>query len=118
MTNYCNKCEQPMARDEEASLVDGDILCLNCLPENQMTFQQFQATRKKVTAPYMFGNDPELFNTYLGTFTGEGTEYVEDTSHICISDDDQYYLFLGNTEHYSNNLEELEKLLFEWIQEN
>jgi len=40
MTNYCNKCEQPMARAEEATLIDGEILCLDCLPENQMTNQE------------------------------------------------------------------------------
>jgi len=33
MTHYCYKCEEPMARDEEASLVDGKILCLDCVPE-------------------------------------------------------------------------------------
>ena len=28
---YCDKCEQHCGRDEEATLVDGQILCLNCL---------------------------------------------------------------------------------------
>lgn len=28
---YCSKCEQHCGRDEEATLVDGQILCLDCL---------------------------------------------------------------------------------------
>ena len=31
MPHYCNQCESAIGRDEEASMVDGEILCLDCL---------------------------------------------------------------------------------------
>jgi len=118
MTKYCDKCEEPMARAEEATLIDGERLCLDCLPENQMTFEQFQATRKKVTAPYMPMNEDGDYYTYLDTFTGEGVEYVEECINITIFDDGTYYVMLDRSEYQSSNLEEIEKLLFEFYQEN
>ena len=40
MTHYCNKCEQAMGREEEASLVDGKILCLDCLDDKNKPAEQ------------------------------------------------------------------------------
>jgi len=125
MTKYCDKCEEPMARAEEATLIDGEILCLDCLPENQLTFEQFQATRKKVTAPYGYMDDSktkETAFTYMGTFE----RFIEDSSHICIWTDEElikkhggkYWLILDRSEYNSNDLEQLEKMLFEFMQEN
>ena len=91
----------------------------------QLTFKQFQATRKRVQAPYMAFNDDGDFYTYNGTFTGEGVEYVEDCTHIEIFTEEQNYpedatfhLVLGNEEWESPDLEKLERLLYNWVISN
>jgi len=85
------------------------------IPQN---FKQFQSTRKKVTAPYMPMNEDGDYYTYLDTFTGEGVEYVEECINITILDSGTYYVMIDRSEYNSTNLEELERILFEWIQDN
>ena len=89
----------------------------------KMTFKQFQQTRRKVTAPYMGdeGENPEgeTAFTYLNSFNKYiGESYAISCDPRWTTSEGKFYLILGNAEYNSNNLEELESLLFEWIQEN
>jgi len=91
-----------------------------------VNFKQFQATRKKVTAPYGYmddiTDDIETAFTYMGTFE----RFIEESYHISIWTNEElikkhggkYCLILMNCEYNSNDLEQLEKMLFEFIQEN
>ena len=168
--NYCSKCEDKMARSEEATMIDGEILCLNCVPmthedcwtcnhcqvvhtpemtighqdehgktctacwgdiqlsikeEEADQFKSWQSTRKKVTRYYDTndGNDPKETAFVYGD---NGGEYICESYHILIWDDEElikkhggkYYLILDRGEYNSNDLNELEKLLYEWTRCN
>jgi len=87
-----------------------------------------QATRKKVTGSYQDHDDPNdivTALTYMDSWTEGG--YVMETYHILVNVDGRfnfgrpdgegkkYYLIIENCEYTSNDLEELEKLLCEWM---
>jgi len=109
----------------------------------KMTLKQFQQTRKKVTGFYDYTDEEQgipqvTAYTYWDTYdeTIEGSNMVCECTHITIWDattvaptgqsyselikqfGGKYHLLLDRSEYNSNNLEELEKLLFEWTQEN
>lgn len=86
--------------------------------------KQFQQTRKKVTAYYdccdeESGVPKETAYTYANTFQ----EFIGECNHICIWDNvdiinkhnGKYYLILENCEYNSNDLNELEVLLWDWM---
>jgi len=90
-----------------------------------------QATRKKVTGSYENHDDPDdvvTALTYLDSWTDRG--YVCETCHILVNVDGRfnfgrpdgegkkYYLMVDRSEYTSDDLEELEKLLCEWLTED
>jgi len=87
-----------------------------------------QATRKKVTGSYENHDDPDdvvTALTYMDSWTEGG--YVMETYHILVNVDGRfnfgrpdgegkkYYLIIETSEYTSDDLEELEKLLCEWM---
>jgi len=113
------------------------------MKSKEMTLKQFQQTRKKVTGFYDYTDEEQgipqvTAYTYWDTYdeTIEGSNMVCECTHITIWDattvaptgqsyselikqfGGKYHLLLDRSEYNSNNLEELEKLLFEWTQEN
>ena len=118
MPYYCDKCENVIDRPEELTRIEGEDFCLDCAP---VSFKQFQETRKKVTAPYGYMDDSKTKET---AFTSCPKSLA--SSHICIWTDEElikkhggkYWLVLMNCEYNSNDLEQLEKMLFEFMQEN
>ena len=87
-----------------------------------------QATRKKVTGSYQDHDDPDdvvTALTYMDSFRDTEThsanvpdQYVSESYHILKledSPDGKYYLIIETSEYSSDDLEELEKLLCEWM---
>jgi hypothetical protein len=97
--------------------------------KEERTFKQFQATRVEVRAPYMGERGEDPSGTPAMVYLNSLDKYIGESLHIGIDPSDfngepianeggkKYYLILENAEYNSNKLEELEKLLFEWIQE-
>ena len=87
--------------------------------DNMEHLKTMQATRKKVTGRYDNHEDPAdvvTAFTYMDTWTDDGLVY--DTYHILEledSPDGKYYLIIETSEYSSDDLEELEKLLCEWM---
>ena len=92
-----------------------------------LTFEQFQETRKEVRGPYMGdrGEDPSGTPAMVYLNSDKGV-YIGESYHISINPSDfngepiedtgkKYYLILMNAEYNSDNLEELEKILFDWL---
>ena len=72
---YCSKCEQHCGRDEEASLVDGKILCLQCSIDNKEDehdepFFSFAINREEVECHYDMHVDTDAWNK-LDAFMGK-----------------------------------------------
>ena len=87
-----------------------------------MNFKQFQDTRKLIDNPkhsdsYKEDNIKQAF-TYLNTFTAKCVDVVE-ALHIeyYFLNENKYYVMIENDGYSSNNLEELEKVLYKYCLE-
>ena len=87
-----------------------------------MNFKQFQDTRKLIDNPkhsdsYKEDNIKQAY-TYLDTFTAKCVDVVE-ALHIEVAtlDAEKYYMIIERTGYGSDNLEELEKLLYNYCLE-
>ena len=88
-------------------------------------FRAFQSSRKKVTRYYDTndGNDPK---ETAFVYVDNGGEYICESYNILIWSDEElikkhggkYYLILDRSEYNSNDLEQLERMLFEWVRDN